>query len=835
MFKRRSINRQQDKQSQKVAVIDSPATLFNVIFGVLKSLIFFFICIFVLLGVLGIGIGAGYFAFLVSDTNVPTKSELISKINNSAQISKITYQNDEKVSDIKSDLLRTKAASKEISPLVKQALISTEDENFERHKGVVPKAIIRALVSDLTGFGGASGGSTITQQLIKQQVLTNETSYKRKANEILLALKTEKYFTKDEIITAYLNVSPFGRNNSGQNIAGIQEAAFGIFNKKAADLNLPQAAFIAGLPQSPIVYSPFDGAGDIKEEDNLSFGLKRKNHVLFNMYKEGFIKRGEYEEALSYDITKDFKPQENIQANTSSFLYQYAFHEAALKLMPIYYEADGFKRKEVEENDAKFQRYYDIATQELRNGGVTVKTTIDQKVYTALQEAEATYAPKIDDGRGTIQNGSAMIDNQTGRVIAFVGGRDFNSNQNNHATQTRRSPGSTIKPLIAYAPAIDVGLIGSESMLSNNSRKYRDGHKLRNYSGKKTTGFETVREALRVSDNVPVVELYQELLKVANPKDYYDKMNMVMDEKEFKYESIPVGGTDYGPTVLEQTNAFATLANEGKYAENYVIDKIIDSEGNVLYEHKVKPVEVYSKATASIMNDMMRDVVNKGTGVDAKKYMEEMASGAHKGDWVGKTGTSQEFRDYWFIASTPGVTISSWIGYDDNTPLYKEWDKRNKELWARLVTAAYMTNPDLFKIDKKFKLDTTVKKEKVSSFTGQKPGKVKANGYTQQTPGKEITSLWAKKGPEKSTFRFGIGGTDDNYKDAWNNPYGSVTSAPPVTSPAPAPAPTPAPAPAPVQNYNNGYNNYNNGYNNGYTNYNTYNNGYTNYNNGYRR
>lgn len=747
-------------------------TGFNVFLGVVKSVASILIISAGLLGALGFGIGLGYFAYLVSDTPVPTKSELSDKINDVEQISTITYSNGDKIANIKSDILRKNVKSEDMSPILKNALISTEDENFEEHKGIVPKAVIRALLSDAIGYGGSSGGSTLTQQLVKQQVLTNEQSYKRKANEILLALKTEKFFSKDEIITSYLNVSPFGRNNTGQNIAGVEEAALGIFGVHANNLTTPQAAFIAGLPQSPIEYSPYKNTGELKSEEGLAFGLKRKDNVLFNMYKEEFITKEEYQKAVEYDLTQDFIPTESAQNDTNGFLYHYVEQEAIKSLMPTFYKKDHLSKEDLEEDEALAEKYATIAERELRRSGVTIKTTIDKDVYNAMQQAEADRASKIDDGRGTIQNGSVLMDNQSGRVIAFIGGRDYATNQNNHAFQTRRSPGSTIKPLIAYAPAIDIGLIGSESQLSNNSRKYRDGDELRNYSGEASSGFKSAREALKISDNVPVVELYQELLNHTDPKTYYDKMNMVMEDKEFKYESIAVGGTDYGPTVFEQTNAFATLANEGKYAQGYAIESIVKNDGTVLFEHEVEPVQVYSPATASIMNNMMRDVVNSGTGVDAKNDLSAMKSGLASADWVGKTGTSQEFKDFWFIASTPKITFSSWMGYDDNRSLYKEWDKRNKQLWADLANAAYQANPDLFGVNEKFTLDSSVIKKDVSSFTGQIPGGlVSVNNGKRSVPGKTVTSLWATNGPANSTFRFGIGGTDNDYLKAWDSAY----------------------------------------------------------------
>ncbi len=746
---------------------------FNVTFDVLKSLVYFIVVVFLFLGALGGGIGIGYFAYLVSDTPVPDKQELQNKINDVEQLSTITYAGGEKIADIRSDLIRTNVASDQISPLVKKALISTEDEYFDVHKGIVPKAVIRALVSDATGLGGSSGGSTITQQLVKQQVLTSETSYKRKANEIVLAMRVENFFSKDEIITSYLNVSPFGRNNKGQNIAGVQEAAKGIFNTTADKLNLPQAAFIAGLPQSPISYSPYLNTGELREDQSL--GLERKDQVLYNMYKEGYITKQEYDDAKNYDLTQDFKPSEDVTDNVNGYLYDYTYDQAIKILMPIYYEADGLKTEDLTNNDKLSSKYYDIAARELRRNGYTVQTTIDKTVYEAMQNATANYAGMFIGDYG-IETSSVLLDNQTGRIISFVAGRDFNQNKNNHAFTTRRSPGSTIKPILAYAPAIDAGLIGSESKLSNFSRKYKgdDSDKdLMNYSRQPSTGFESARQALKMSDNVPAVELYLELLKVADPKEYYDKMNMTMTDSDFYgVESIAVGGTTKGPTNLEQTNAFATLANKGNYSQGYSIEKITDNNGNIIYQHEVEPISVFSPATASIMNDMMRDVITSGTGTMSKNTLASMGSGLTNADWVGKTGTSENNGDYWFIASTPKVSLSNWIGYSDAViPMDAAYGQNNMQLWAYIANAAYEANPALFGITERFTLDPSVIHAEVSDFSGQKLGTAMVEGSTWTVPGKKIESLWAKNGPSATQFRFGMGATDAQYLKTWNDSY----------------------------------------------------------------
>ena len=762
----RTINSENQEQPKKTFSFS-----LNVFYRVMRSIFLIFVLIASGLGFLGLGVGFGYFASLVSDLNVPGKEELSQKINDLEQQSKILYSNGELVSVIKSDLIRTSVKSEDISPFVKKALVSTEDENFYDHKGIVPKAIIRATASDILGVGGSSGGSTITQQLIKQQVLTSETSYKRKSSEILLAARTEKFFSKEEILNSYLNVSPFGRNNHGENIAGIEEAALGIFGVHAKDVSLPQAAFLAGLPQSPIEYSPYTNTATFKE--NFDAGLNRKNDVLFNMYREKMINEKEYQEAKDYDLAKDFIQPEPPLSNNSGYLYDYLVNEAATKIMPTYYEKDGLSAKDIAESKDLNDKYLEIAKRELRQNGYTVHSSIDKNVHNSMQEAVAQYGYVLDDGRDmTLETGSVLMDNKTGRIYGFIGGRDYSKNQYNHAFQMNRQPGSTIKPIIAYAPAIDVGLIGSESMLSDYPKKYKSGQVINNYSDKGSNSFKSVRESLKWSLNIPVVNLYGELGNEVNPKEYFDKMNIKgISAEEFGYESIPLGGTSTGISVFEETVAYATLANKGVYNEGYSIDKITDNSGKIIYEHKKDPVQVFKPSTASIMNDMMKDVINSGTGQQAKDTFNSIGSPLAKADWAGKTGTTDDMKDYWFTASNPSVTMSSWIGYDQPTIMYDTWNKQNMVYWSYITNYVYQQNPDIFGIDEKFSLDSSVKKEKVVDFTGQKEGSFNTEGYNMNLRGsKTKTSLYSEgSSPKDSSFRFGIGGTDDNYKDAWNS------------------------------------------------------------------
>lgn len=260
---------------------------FDIFYRVIKGIVGVLLLIVVVLGALAGGTVIGYFGSLVEDIPAPTQAQMQSEINDYDVKSTLYYADDIIISDVRSDLLRTPISVENVSPLIIQGVVATEDENFFIHEGIVPKSLIRAGIQELSGAPMVTGGSTLTQQLVKQQILSAEVTHSRKAVEILYATHLENAVEKDDILESYLNVSPFGRNNLGQNIAGIEEAAQGIFGVSASEVNLPQAAFLAGLPQSPISYSPYNQYGEVKED--VSAGIYRQQEVLYSMYREGYI------------------------------------------------------------------------------------------------------------------------------------------------------------------------------------------------------------------------------------------------------------------------------------------------------------------------------------------------------------------------------------------------------------------------------------------------------------------------------------------------------------------------------------------------------------------
>lgn len=758
-------------QRQKMADKDFSAwDIGSVFLRTFKLLSNFFYIILLLVFFLGAGLGFGYLASQVESVKVPSKAKLVKEVNTLTRISQINYSNGSLISKIDTDLLRTPVKSDAISDNVKKAVIATEDENFKEHQGVVPKAVFRATIGSLLGVGESSGGSTLTQQLIKQQILGDDPTFKRKTKEIIYALALERYMSKDDILTDYLNVSPFGRNNKGQNIAGVEEAARGIFNVSAKQLTVPQAAYIAGLPQSPIAYSPYRADGRFKSKEDLALGLKRAQNVLYNMYRTGVLSKEDYESYRKYDISKDFRQPETAQSQTHDFLYYSAMEEAQKAMYQYLIKRDKVSSQDLK-NDTTKEAYQKLAEQELRLGGYTVKTTINQKVYAAMQTAVQQHGGSLDDGTGRVEVGNVLLNNETGAVIGFIGGRDYETNQNNHAFDTARSPGSSIKPILAYGPAIDQGIMGSASIVSNYPTTYSSGQKILHVGDEGTT-MMTLQEALNKSWNIPAFWTYQTLLeKGVDVQSYMEKMGYSIPE--YNIESLPLGG-GVETTVAQQANGYQTIANGGVYQPYYMIEQITASDGTVVYKHESKPVTVYSKAAASIMSDLLKGPISSGDTTTFKSKLGAINSGLANADWTGKTGTTENYSDVWLVLSTPQVTLSGWAGHDDNTSLASMTGyNNNAQYMAQLVNAINQADPNVLGTNRRFGLDGSVIKAEVLKSTGLKPATVNVNGRSVSLDGDKVTSYWAKNGPGDTTYKFAIGGTDSDYQKAWDSILGS--------------------------------------------------------------
>ena len=765
------------KSPDKNKKVKTKLTIWTILAKILLGIKATFNTLFILAfigGLLGTGVVLGYAVSLFDQVSVPQTEDLVKQVNDISSISEIRYADGSMIGAIESDLLRTSVASDAISENLKQAIVATEDEHFAEHNGVVPKAVIRASLGNFIGLGSSSGGSTLTQQLIKQQVVGDAPTLARKASEIVDALALERAMNKDEILTTYLNVAPFGRNNKGQNIAGAQQAATGIFGVDASKLTIPQAAFLAGLPQSPISYSPYESTGEMKSEEDIELGIKRSKDVLYNMYRTGVLSQEDYETYKAYDIKKDFLPAENVNVTAKGFLYFSALDEATNLMYDYLIKKDNVSAPELK-NESIQKSYHELAEKEIQNGGYRITTTIDKAIHTAMQGAVANYGYLVDDDTGQPEVGNVLMDNQTGAILGFVGGRDYQSNQNNHAFNTKRSPASTTKPILAYSIAIDQGLMGSASVLSNYPTNFSNGNPIM-YVNSSGTAMMSLKEALNYSWNIPAYWTYQLLLqKGVDVRSYMEKMGY--DIPEYDIESLPMGG-GIDVTVAQHTNGYQTLANNGVYHKKYMISKIEKTSGEVIYEHKDEPVQVYSKATATIMQSLLRDVISSQVTSSFQSDLATINPSLAGADWIGKTGTTNEDGDMWLMLSTPRLTLGGWLGHDDNRPLGKgAGHYRNAKYMAYLVNAIQQASPSAWGSER-FKLHSSVTSSQVLKSTGQKPGKVTINGKEINVTGEMVTSYWANQaGAPTTTYKFAIGGSDSDYQNAWNTILGSLPKA----------------------------------------------------------
>ena len=717
-------------------------------------------------GLFGAGVALGYGVALFDKAKVPQSEDLVKQVKNISSISEIVYADGSVIASIESDLLRTSVSSEEISDNLKKAIVATEDEHFLEHKGVVPKAVIRATLGTFAGLGSSSGGSTLTQQLIKQQVVGDAPTLARKATEIVDALALERSMSKDEILTTYLNVAPFGRNHKGQNIAGAQQAAEGIFGIDANKLSIPQAAFLAGLPQSPITYSPYENTGELKSDEDLELGLKRAKGVLYNMYRTGALTKEEYDQYKDYNLKQDFLPSGTVNAVSRDYLYFTAMSEATDRMYDYLVQQDNVSSQELKK-EAVQKAYHERAEQELSNGGYKITTTINKKIHNAMQNAVANYGRLVDDATGQPEVGNVLMDNKTGAVLGFVGGRNYQTNQNNHAFDTKRSPASTTKPLLAYGIAIDQGLMGSASILSNYPTKFSNGNPIM-YVNSPGTGMMTLGEALNYSWNIPAYWTYRMLReKGVDVKGYMEKMGYEIPE--YGIESLPMGG-GIEVTVAQHTNGYQTIANNGVYHQKHVISKIESPDGRVIYEFQDKPVQVYSKATATIMQSLLREVISSRITSSFQTDLASINSSLARADWIGKTGTTNEDENMWLMLSTPRLTLGGWLGHDDNRPMAKgAGHYRNAKYMAHLVNAIQQAEPGVWG-NERFNLDSSVTQSQVLRSTGQKPGQVSVNGKTVDLSGSTVTSYWANKaGAPMTSYHFAIGGSESDYQNAWSS------------------------------------------------------------------
>lgn len=518
------------------------------------------------------------------------------------------------------------------------AIVSIEDKKFFQHKGIDFKAILRAAKAMIENGKVTQGGSTITQQLARTVFLTQDKTWQRKVEEIFIATELEKKYSKTKILEFYLNNIYFGNG-----YYGIQAASMGYFNTEVANLDLSQIAFLCAIPNNPTMYDPLTNKEDATE---------RRDRILLNMYEDGKIAKGAYLMAKSEEI--QLSRPENVKNN---YVETYTYYCAVRLLM----EREGFRfQTEFESEEAKkaydesYGDLYAECQKRLFTAGYRIYTSIDLSMQAMLQQAIdgqlAGFEETNEEGVYKLQGAGVCIDNETGYVRAVAGGRsqDFEGYTLNRAYQSYRQPGSAVKPLIAYAPALERGYT-PDSVVTDQYIEDGPANADGAYSGEMT-----LRSALARSKNTVAWQLLEEL----TPKtglSYLKAMNFSKIEPEDERLTSALGGLTNGVSPVEMASAYAALENDGNYRAPTCIVKITDADGNEILSTEQEEKNVYKTTAARMTTDMLATAITEGTG---------RGLGVSNMPSAGKTGTTNDNKDGWFAGYTRYYTASVWVGYD---------------------------------------------------------------------------------------------------------------------------------------------------------------------------
>lgn len=546
--------------------------------------------------------------------------------------------------------------SDEIPDNLKKAFVAIEDERFYEHKGIDIKRIAGVIASNikgkLSGSNTVQGASTITQQLIKNAVLTNEVSYERKIKEMYLALELEKHLSKDEILTTYLNTIPMGGYQYG-----VSAAAQRFFSKNVSDLNLIECAYLGGLTQAPTSY---DGLSEINKE-NPSRYLNRTKSVLFKMHELGYISSEQYNNAINEIDTNGikFKPNNKLSKTNFEWFTRPTITQVKQDLMN------------------KYKYTQDEVDKLIANGGLKIYTSMDRNLQNNVQKVlddpnnykAITNNPneKNEDDVYKLQASATIIDYKTGHVKALVGGRgEQPAMSHNRAYYDLKSIGSATKPLTVYGPAIDLGLGGAGSVVNDSpltnkelsSTGYKDQPK-NEYNSYR--GPLTFREAIKISSNLAAIKVANEV-GVSNSIAYGEKLGLVYGPHSRGISTTALGQFQNDPNNPDGGNtytlasAFGVFGNNGVKTNAKLYTKVLDSHGNVLLDTSTpEEIKIFSPQTSYIVYDMLKDQVESGSAKPAKFGNIPVA---------GKTGTTTGDKDYLFAGLTPYYSAAIWIGYD---------------------------------------------------------------------------------------------------------------------------------------------------------------------------
>ena len=502
-----------------------------------------------------------------------------------------------------------------------RAFISSEDARFFEHQGIDLLSISRALIKNIKSMDIVQGGSTITQQITKSLLLSPEKSYTRKIKEAILARRIENSLSKRDILSIYLNQIYLGHRSYG-----VEAAALTYFGKHASELNLAESALLAGLPKAPSAYSPI--RHPLKAQ-------KRQRYVLQRMLQRGYITKGQAKEAA--DMILNIVPPENKN----------------IKVAPYFTE----HLRQYLENTYGTDLLYGEGLKVYTPLNLLMQKSAQRAVESGLNDFETREGSQKDESR--VQGALVAMEPRTGHVKALVGGVKFLENQFNRAIQARRQLGSAFKPIV-YAAALDKDYVTTtiiiDSPLIFKIKSDMEFWEPRNYD-LEFKGPITLRKALAYSRNIITIKILQDI-GIDYVINYAKRLGI--DSPLNRDLSLALGSS--GISLLEITRAYAVFANQGFKVEPIFITKVTDRNGTVLEENKPRLSQAISPQTSYIMTSLLKSVVEEGTGRKVKALHRPCA---------GKTGTTNDVRDAWFIGFTPHIIAGTWVGFDDEKPLGK--------------------------------------------------------------------------------------------------------------------------------------------------------------------
>ena len=567
--------------------------------------------IVIILG-LSAGLLVGTYLFAIA------KSTNVNDLQNALKTRTLIFDREEKEAGALSGQKGTYVELTDISKDLQNAVVATEDRSFYKNDGINYGRFFLAILT----AGRSGGGSTITQQLAKNAYLSQDQTVERKAKEFFLALELTKKYSKEQILTMYLNNAYFGNG-----VWGVEDASKKYFGVSASQLTLDQAATLAGMLKGPELYNPLN---------SVETSTNRRDTVLQNMVAAGYIDKNQETEAAGVDMASQL--QDKYEGKVSDYRY------------PSYFDAV------VNEAVSK----YNLTEEEIVNNGYRIYTELDQNYQANMQVIyeNTSLFPTAEDGTHA-ESGSVALEPKTGGVRGVVGrvaGDDKSGFRNfNYATQSKRSPGSTIKPLVVYTPAVEAGW-ALNKQLDNHTMQY-DSYQVDNYAGIKTSPEVPMYQALAESLNLPAVATVNDL-GINKAFEAGTRFGLNMDKVDRVLGVALGGGVETNP--LQMAQAYAAFANEGLMPEAHFITRIENASGQVIKSHKNSQKRVIDKSVADKMTSMMLGTFTNGTGISSSPADYVMA---------GKTGTTEAVfnpeytSDQWVIGYTPDVVISHWLGF----------------------------------------------------------------------------------------------------------------------------------------------------------------------------